>query len=260
MSGKGLEGIIAGESAISTVGLGGGLNYRGYNISELAKHSTFEEVLHLLLYERLPTKNELELLVKRISSLRNLPDKLKSILEVLPKESNCMDIMRTVASVVGILEPETEKNSQIDISIRLIALFGPALLYWYHFQNSDYGRRIKVYTGDNDSVASNFMKLLKEDSDDDPTELEIRTVDISLILYAEHDFNASTFASRVTVSTKSDIYSGLCSAIGTLRGPLHGGANEAAMEFLKDIQSVDDGEYKVSFFNVFFYFSKIKNS
>jgi len=132
-----------------------------------------------------------------------------------------MDIMRTISSVMGILEPETEQNCQINITLRLIGMFGPALIYWYHFTNS--GLRIKTETCPNDTVAVNFMKLYHQTNEVDP--LQVRTLDASLILYAEHDFNASTFAARCTVSTQSDFYSGITSAIGTLRGPLHGGAN-----------------------------------
>ncbi len=237
---NGLSGIVVGDSKISTVGLGSGLNYRGYNISDLAEKSTFEEVLYLLLYERLPTTDELKHIVSKISSKRIIPDVLKKILEIIPRNSNCMDLMRTVSSVLGILEPESKTNDAIEICIRLIALFGPCLLYWYHFHNN--GVRIEVNTGEHDSVALNFLKLLKQKN---PTELEIKTFDVSLILYAEHDFNASTFSSRVVVSTQSDFYSGICAAIGALRGPLHGGANEAAMEFLKGINSVEEGEKKV---------------
>lgn len=238
---KGLSGIIAGDSKISTVGLGNGLNYRGYNINDLAEKSTFEEVLYLLLFEKLPTKDELSFIIKKIASKRVVPEILKKILELLPKNSNCMDLMRTVSSVLGILEPENKTNDSVEITLRLIALFGPCLLYWYHFNKS--GIRIEVNTGEQDSVALNFLKLLKQKT---PTDLEIKTFDVSLILYAEHDFNASTFSSRVVISTQSDFYSGICAAIGALRGPLHGGANEAAMEFLEGIKSVEEGEAKVS--------------
>lgn len=140
-----------------------------------------------------------------------------------------MDVMRTVASMMGTLEPESESNTQIDISIRLVALFGPCLLYWYHFHKS--GTRLETNTSKTDSISKNFLKLLYNDGKE-PDDLLVKTFDVSLILYAEHDFNASTFSARVTVSTQSDFYSGITAAIGTLRGPLHGGANEAAMEFL----------------------------
>lgn len=238
----GLAGMVVGDSAISTVGTGTGLNYRGYNISELAKYSNFEEVLFLLIFERLPSLAELKELIQRIASKRYIPEPLKKILELVPKSANCMDLMRTVVSALGLLEPELPKNGSVDITIRLIGLYGPCLLYWHHFANT--GIRIETFTGKDDIVAVNFLKLLKQST---PTELEVKTFDVSLILYAEHDFNASTFASRVTVSTLSDFYSGITSAIGTLRGPLHGGANEAAMEFLSGIQSPDEGEKKVSY-------------
>lgn len=237
---SGLTGIIAGESKISTVGIGNGLNYRGYNISDLAKNSTFEEVLYLLLYEKLPSSNELSNLIKTIASYREIPSKLKLILELSPKNSNCMDLLRTVVSFIGLIEPETSKNDEINITLRLIGLYAPCLLYWYHFH--EYNKRIHTLTGENDSVALNFLKLYKQET---PSELEVKAFDVSLILYAEHDFNASTFSARVTVSTLSDFYSGIVSAIGTLRGHLHGGANEAAMYFLEDIKSEDKGEEKL---------------
>ena len=145
-----------------------------------------------------------------------------------------MDVMRTIASSLGILEPESDKNDQVTITLRLIGVFGPALLYWYHYSNS--GLRIKTETSEDDTVAVNFLKLYHLSNDIDP--IRIKTFDSSLILYAEHDFNASTFAARCTVSTMSDFYSGITSAIGTLRGPLHGGANEAAMKLLEPIKSV----------------------
>ena len=161
---------------------------------------------------------------------RNLPAHLKQILQKIPSTAHPMDVMRCVSSVLGTLEPENGQDiNQYSISIRLVALFGPALLYWYHFHKN--GVKINGYTGDNDSVALNFMKLMTLKNEVDP--LLVKTVDISLILYAEHDFNASTFNARVTASTLSDFYSCITSAIGTLRGPLHGGANEAAMHFLK---------------------------
>ncbi len=141
-SNEGLDGIVAGESAISTVGLGLGLNYRGYNIVDLAKNCIFEEVIHLLLFGALPTKEQLTQLQSRISKLRKLPLILVKILETLPKESNCMDVMRTISSVLGILEPETETNDQIAISLRLMSVFGPALNYWYHF--SHHGKKIQT--------------------------------------------------------------------------------------------------------------------
>jgi 2-methylcitrate synthase len=235
-SNEGMEGMVAGDSAISTVGLGLGLNYRGYNIGDLAKHCVFEEIIHLLLFGTLPTQQQLSDLQTRISKLRKIPPILAKILETLPKESNCMDVMRTISSIMGILEPESENNDHINIALRLMAVFGPALNYWYHFTQS--GKRIKTELLPSDSIALNFLKLYHQRDDIDP--LIVKTFDVSLILYAEHDFNASTFAARVTVSTRSDFYSGITSAIGTLRGPLHGGANEAAMKMLEGLKSVEE--------------------
>ncbi len=151
MASKGLAGIIAGDSAISTVGLGVGLNYRGYNIQDLAKNCIFEEVVHLLLLGRLPSKAELTEIRRRISSKRNLPATLRKILQLLPRESNPMDVMRTISSVLGILQPETNKNNQIEVALRMISVFGPALLYWYHYSNN--GNEINPLTGENDTIA-----------------------------------------------------------------------------------------------------------
>lgn len=236
---KGLDGIIVGDSKISTVGTGAGLTYRGYNIKDLADHSTFEEVVFLLLKERLPSKEELDQLIRHMSSLRDIPSSLKNILENIPSTADPMDVMRTACSALGTLEPENEKNDQVQIAIRLIALFGPVLLYWHHFHVNKI--RIQTYTGEYDTVASNFIKLLNNTLDK-PDPLIVKTFDVSLILYAEHDFNASTFAARVTTSTNSDFYSGITSAIGTLKGNLHGGANEAAMRLLEPIKSVKEAD------------------
>ncbi|CAD8175986.1 unnamed protein product [Paramecium octaurelia] len=234
----GLQGVVAGQSAISTVGVGGiGLNYRGYDINDLAYKCSFEEVTYLLLKGHLPNKQQLDELRTLISQKRQIPCKLKQILETLPKESHPMDIMRTVASLVGILEPESKPGQEYEISIRLISLFGPALLYWHHYSNS--GIKINENTG-KDSIAENFLKLYHLKSQIDP--LVVKTFDVSLILYAEHDFAASTFAARVTVSTLSDFYSGITTAIGTLRGPLHGGANEAAMQYLEPLRSIQQAD------------------
>ena len=235
----GLSGVNAGDSKIATVGLGNGLNYRGYNIEELAAQSTFEEVFYLLLFERLPQVAELTGFIRSIAKQRYIPMNLKNILELIPATAHPMDIMRCVASFLGTLEPEDGSGTAAgrtaqEIAVRLVALYGPCLLYWYHYHRS--GLRLEGYTGAQDTVAENFLKLFQlklkpEDGTVDP--VLIKTFDVSLILYAEHDFNASTFAARVTTSTRSDFYSAISSAIGTLRGNLHGGANEAAMEFLK---------------------------
>jgi len=234
----GLAGIHAGDSAISTVGVGLGLNYRGYNIEDLAAQCSFEEVAYLLLVGHLPTKTELQAFQTQIAENRWIPEDLKRVLELIPKTAHPMDVMRTISSYLGIIEPETKQNDQLKISIRLIAVFGPSILYWYHFAHS--GIKIKGETCPKDSIAQNFMKLLLLKDDIDPT--VIKAFDVSLILYAEHEFNASTFACRVTVSTLADFYSGITTAIGTLRGPLHGGANEAAMEFLAPIKDIKNAE------------------
>jgi 2-methylcitrate synthase len=244
---KGLDGMVVGDTKISTVGIGVGLNYRGYNIVELAEKSTFEDVIFLLLHERLPNKEEYDNLLNTISKLREIPKPLQNILENIPSTAEPMDVMRTVASALGTLEPEGPSNCQISISLRLISIFGPSLLYWYHFHKSNKSLRINTYTGINDSVASNFIKLLHYDGKI-PDPVLVKTFDVSLILYAEHDLNASTFAARVTISTRSDFYSGITTAIGTLKGDLHGGANEAAMELLKPLKSVKEAEELVKMY------------
>lgn len=234
----GLDGIIAGESRISTVGLGYGLNYRGYNIEDLAKYACFEEVAFLLLIGHLPNVSELAGFRKKISSSRQIPPALKSVIELMPKSAHPMEVTRTIASFLGVIEPESPINDQLQIAIRLISVLGPAICYWYHFSN--FGNKIDETTDETDSIAANFMKLLLQRKVIDP--IVERTMDVSLILYAEHDFNASTFAARVTISTKSDFYSGIVSGIGALRGSLHGGANEAAQEFLEQIKSVEEAD------------------
>ena len=176
-----------------------------------------------------------------MSLLREIPKQLQNILENIPSTADPMDVMRTICSALGTIEPEGPYNNQYEISIRLIAIFGPALLYWYHFHKSHRLLKINTNTGPFDTVASNFIKLLNYDGQE-PDPLIVKTLDVSLILYAEHDFNASTFAARVTISTRSDFYSGITSAIGALRGDLHGGANEAAMNFLEGIKSVSHAE------------------
>lgn len=236
--GEGLYGVVAGDSAISTVGIGRGLNYRGYSIQDLAEFATFEEVAHLLIKGTLPTESELTALRAELSEQRYLPEELKAVLESIPKTAHPMDVMRTISSYLGLIEPETKTNDHYKVSFRLIAMFGPAIVYWYHFAHS--GLRIETRTKPEDSVALNFLKILLLKDDIDP--LIVKTVDVSLILYAEHDFNASTFAARVIVSTRSDFYSAITGAIGALRGPLHGGANEAAMHFLGALKDVNHAE------------------
>lgn len=239
---RGLVGVIADDSAISTVGIGKGLNYRGYNIEDLAKGACFEEVLYLLLYKELPSQAELEAFELRIAENRWIPAKLVTVLEETPKDAHPMDLMRTVASFLGTIEPESEENDQFAIAIRLTAIFAPCLFYWYHFHKS--GKRIETSTDKTDSIAMNILKLLYNDGKT-PDELAVKVMDVSLILYAEHDFNASAYAARVTASTLSDFYSAVTTAIGTLRGPLHGGANEAAIRFLLQFKDKEEAEQRL---------------
>lgn len=233
----GLAGVTAGQTAISTVGKAGvGLTYRGYEIHDLAEHATFEEVAYLLIYGELPTKVQLNVYRQLLKTHRDLPPALKTLLEMIPGQAHPMDVLRTAASFLGTLERETKGQDAKEIADRLIACFPSALLYWYHFHQS--GKRIETNT-DADCVAGHFLTLLLGHK---PDELHKRAVDVSLILYAEHEFNASTFAARVTAATGSDFYSAIVSAIGTLRGNLHGGANEMAMELIERFDSPDAAE------------------
>ncbi|KAF8821129.1 citrate synthase [Cardiosporidium cionae] len=234
---EGLKGVIAGESAISTVGVAGaGLNYRGFSIHDLAENCIFEEVAYLLLFGHLPTVVELSDFHKRIVSYRELPPPLKSLLELIPKDANPMDVLRTGISYLGTLYPETNPAvQQYELATRLIGSYSSMLLYWYHFSHSNI--RMNVETKPEDTIAEHFMKLLLADSNAHITMTMKESLNKSLILYAEHDFNASTFAARVTTATLSDLYSAICTAIGTLKGPLHGGANEAAMVMLEQWKS-----------------------
>lgn len=236
----GLEGIVAGESAIATVGISGrGLNYRGYPIEELAHKSTFEEVAYLLLNGNLPTLEQYNEFTSKLWSMREVPAGLITILEAIPKQAHPMDVMRTISSCMGLFEPENEDfSNQVECVMRLIAVFGPALLYWYHFSHS--GLRINLTVNSNDSVAENFMKLLTLQSQVDP--IVVRAFDVSLILYAEHEFAASTFGARITASTLADVHSAITTGITALKGKLHGGANEAAMKFLENIKSTQQAD------------------
>jgi 2-methylcitrate synthase len=228
----GLRGVSAGETAISTVGKEGlGLRYRGYDIGALAELSTFEEVAYLLLRGELPTAAELDAYRERLESLRELPSVLREVLERIPASAHPMDVLRTGCSMLGTLEPEGDFARQIEVADRLIATFPAMLLYWHHFAGA--GRRIETRTTAS-SIAAHFLRLLHGKT---PSALHERALDASLILYAEHEFNASTFAARVCAATLSDFHSAVTGAIGTLRGPLHGGANEAAMELIERFDS-----------------------
>jgi len=233
----GLADIVAGDSAICTVGKKGhGLSYRGYAIEDLAANGCFEEVAYLLLYGELPNVEQLETYQQRLSTLRQLPDQLKTHLELLPANSHPMDVLRSGCSLLGCIEPELDFNEQHNIADRLLVTLPVMLLYWYGFHQ--HGKRINISLSST-SLAAYFLSLLYGKP---PSDLQQRALDTSLILYAEHEFNASTFAARVTASTLSDFYSCITSAIGTLRGPLHGGANEATMAFLADLADPDTAE------------------
>ncbi len=233
----GLAGVTAGDTAICTVGKEGvGLTYRGYDIHDLANHACFEEVAYLMIYHKLPTQAELNNYKKQLQNLRNLPAALKIILEQLPANAHPMDVLRTGCSALGTLEQESATHAATAVADRLLASFPGMLTYWYHFHKS--GKRIDTNT-DDDSIAGYFLHLLQGKKAE---ALQRRTVDVSLILYAEHEFNASTFAARVTAATLSDMYSAITSAIGTLRGPLHGGANEAAMKLIEKFNSPEAAE------------------
>jgi 2-methylcitrate synthase len=233
----GLEGVIAGETAISTVGKKGrGLTYRGYAISDLAEHATFEEVAHLLIRGWLPARQELAVYRKRLISMRGLPLALQALLEQLPVTAHPMDVLRTGCSALGAMEPERAASDRYFVAERLLASFPAMLLYWLHFHAN--GRRIITETGE-EGMAGHFLHLLHGIA---PEELKRRAVEVSLILYAEHEFNASTFSARVTASTMSDFYSAVTSAIGALAGPLHGGANEEAMRLVSRFTSPDEAE------------------
>ena len=233
----GLASVIAGQTAIATVGKEGhGLTYRGYSIDDLAENAAFEEVAYLLLRGALPKSQELSEFREEIAAHRDLPTELKSLLEMLPSDSHPMDVLRTACSALGCLEPEGDARDQDRIAVRLLASFPSMLLYWYRFHHD--GVRINP-SSNSPSIAEHFLTLLHGQQ---PDPLWIRAMDASLTLYAEHEFNASTFAARVTVATRSDFYSAITSAIGTLRGPLHGGANEAAMELIDRYQTPEEAE------------------
>lgn len=233
----GLEGVSAGQTSLSTVGIDGvGLTYLGYAIEDLAAYAEFEEVAYLLMFGKLPSLNELTQFKDRLTRQRGLPSGLKIVLEQLPASTHPMDVLRTGCSVLGALEPEGDFSGQYRAAERLLACMPSALVYWHHFHSS--GRRIEVES-DGRSLADHFLRLLH---DQPASELHQRAMDVALILYAEHEFNASTFTARIVASTLSDFYSAITAGIGALRGPLHGGANEAAMELIDRFQDADTAE------------------
>jgi len=233
-----LSGVPAGNTAICTVGtLGHDLRYRGYNINDLAEYSTFEEVAYLLIYEKLPVANEFDRYRRRLKTLRGLPAPVKAVLEQIPAAAHPMDVLRTGCSILGATLPEREDHpveGARHIADRLLAIFPSMLTYWFHY--SHHGRRIEVET-DDDTIAGHFLHLLHGRK---PSELHERALDITLILYAEHEFNASTFTGRVIAGTGSDIYSAITGAIGALKGFKHGGANEGAMEVIERYKSPEE--------------------
>jgi 2-methylcitrate synthase len=233
----GLRGITAGETALCTVGQSGtGLTYRGYDIHDLAEHAEFEEVAYLLLYGRLPTRTELEAYRERLQGMRELPQALREVLERLPADAHPMDVMRTGCSVLGNLETEADFSEQDWHIDRMLATFPAIITYWYRYARD--GERIDTRSSE-PSIGGHFLSLL-HGKPADP--LHVKVMHASLILYAEHEFNASTFTARTCASTLSDIHSCITGAIGTLRGPLHGGANEAAMAMIEQWRTPDEAE------------------
>jgi 2-methylcitrate synthase len=241
LAGAGLRGQSAGETALCTVGkTGAGLTYRGYDIKELADKAQFEEVAYLLLYGKLPNQAELNTYKAKLKGMRALPEALKTVLEQIPADAHPMDVMRTGCSMLGNLETEMDFSEQHDSIDRMLAIFPGLINYWYNFTHKD-GLRVEVET-DADSIAEQFLWTLHNEK---PEALHVDVMQASLILYAEHEFNASTFTARVCASTLSDIHSCVTGAIGSLRGPLHGGANEAAMDMIQQWTSADEAEEAV---------------
>jgi len=238
-----LSGVVAGNTALCTVGRSGNdLHYRGYNILDLAHKTEFEEVAHLLIHGKLPDRAELRAYKQKLRALRGLPVQVQAALEALPAASHPMDVMRTAVSVMGCVLPEKDDHNLPDarnIADHLMACLGSALLYWYHY--SHHGRAIDVET-DDDSIGAHFLHLLHGER---PSAAWERAMHTSLNLYAEHEFNASTFTGRVIAGTGSDIYSAITGAIGALRGPKHGGANEFAFEVQKRYETPDEAEADV---------------
>jgi len=238
-----LSGVAAGNTALCSVGrTGNDLHYRGYDILDFADKADFEEVAYLLIHEKWPNRSELAAYQQKLKSLRNIPDALKLVLEQIPASAHPMDVMRTGCSMLGTLETEADDHdieAARTIGDRMIACFSSILIYWWHFAHN--GERIEVET-DDDSIGGHFLHLLHGQK---PTSSQVRAMHISLNLYAEHEFNASTFAARVVAGTESDLHSAISGAIGALRGPKHGGANEAACLIQQRYQSADEAESDV---------------
>lgn len=240
LSGAGLRGQVAGKTALSTVGQeGSGLTYRGYDIKDLAAQCEFEEVAYLILKGKLPNTQELAEYKSKLKGLRALPQALKEVLERIPASAHPMDVMRTGCSMLGNLETEESFEQQQDTTDRILAIFPGLINYWYNY--SHHGKRINELT-EATSVAEQFLWTLHGQK---PEALHVQVMQASLILYAEHEFNASTFTARVCASTLSDLHSCITGAIGSLRGPLHGGANEAAMAMIENWQSPEEAEREI---------------
>ncbi|GAA4027548.1 bifunctional 2-methylcitrate synthase/citrate synthase [Actimicrobium antarcticum] len=235
-----LSGVTAGNTALCTVGkTGNDLHYRGYDILDVADTCEFEEIAHLLVHGKLPTSAELHAYKAKLKALRGLPASVKIVLEALPASSHPMDVMRTGVSALGCMLPEKDDHNTPgarDIADRLMASLGSMLLYWYHYSTN--GKRIETQT-DDDSIGAHFLHLLHGKK---PSEAWEKAMHVSLILYAEHEFNASTFAARVVAGTGSDMFSAITGGIGALRGPKHGGANEVAFEIQKRYDNPDEAE------------------
>jgi 2-methylcitrate synthase len=238
MTKAGLEGITVGSTAISTVGKEGvGLTYRGYDIHDLANNASFEEVAYLLMYGSLPDTHTLQQYKQKLSKLRHIPSELKRVLEAIPSSAHPMDVLRTGVSMLGTLEMQSNQYHARDIADRLLACMPSMLLYWYLFHRDH--TKLEPVNFQDKTLAGYFLHALHGK---EPNPEIQRAIDVSLILYAEHEFNASTFAARVTTSTQSDFYSAIVSAIGTLRGPLHGGANEEAMRLIAQFKTVEQAD------------------
>ena len=235
-----LSGVVAGNTALCSVGKSGNdLHYRGYDILDLAEKAEFEEVAYLLIYGSLPTKSQLTNYKAKLKGLRGLPESVKNILQQIPAAAHPMDVMRTTVSAIGSILPEKDDHNAAgarDIADKLLACFSSALLYWYHYSHN--GKIIEVET-DDDSIGGHFLHLLHGKK---PSDSWVKAMQVSLNLYAEHEFNASTFTSRVIAGTGSDIYSAVTGAIGALRGPKHGGANEVAFDIQSRYNSPDEAE------------------
>ena len=241
LAGAGLRGQSAGETKLCTVGQSGsGLTYCGYDIADLADNTSFEEVAYLLFNGELPTIDQLATYKAELMLMRDLPLALKEVLQRIPASAHPMDVMRTGASFLGNLEPEEDFGQQNKAANRLLATFPAIMTYWYRYSHDNV--EINCVT-DEESLGGHFLKLLRDET---PSEQHRKVMDVSLILYAEHEFNASTFTARVCASTLSDMFSCVTAAIGSLRGPLHGGANEAAMDMIQKFTSPSDAKEKMA--------------